>query len=583
MNDYLKNALDEIYGKKDNFIVIGLTGQTGSGCSTVAKILSTEQNNINHSLYHGNNPKTNEQRKQKIIYNYFKNNWDRFHIIKASSVITLLWALSYDNDCTDELLKFVLDEKIFEKHNDSLLEKLERSLKELEEKIINLKNVHEKIEKLVNEKKTEAIINFYTIEINTLNEEIKSTLGNDLYVALYQLFGENIRLSGKVYSNQELPGNFFILSKKIKDIIDIIRKVSTDKKTFIVIDALRNPLEALFFQKRYSAFYFIAVTCENSERKNRLINLNFTEEDIKSVDHNEFKDIPLNEIKGFTSQNIPACLQKADIYINNSDAPDEIGKFRNLANQLIKIVSLIKKTGLITPTLQEKCMQIAYTAKLNSGCISRQVGAVVTDSQYSVKSVGWNDTPHGQIPCNLRNRIDLVHGYDITAYSHYEKNNKEYIDKFMKNTNERIEKIPQGINYSYCFKDEYNALITNLALQEFANEKKIKIPRNQVHTRSLHAEENAFLQISKHGGVGLNNGILFTTASPCELCAKKSYQLGISKIYYIDPYPGISNEHILQVGENSPQMILFSGAIGQAFHKLYSPIIPYKDELSIYS
>ena len=118
----------------------------------------------------------------------------------------------------------------------------------------------------------------------------------------------------------------------------------------------------------------------------------------------------------------------------------------------------------------------------------------------------------------------------------------------------------------YCFKDVYNS---------FKNQK------NQVYTRSLHAEENAFLQISKYGGISLNGGYLFTTASPCELCAKKAYQIGISEIYYIDPYPGIAMDNILNSGINRPKMKLFYGAIGRAYTQLYTPIIPYKDEIKM--
>ncbi|HEQ0000079.1 TPA: hypothetical protein VDW59_002439, partial [Pseudomonas aeruginosa] len=117
---------------------------------------------------------------------------------------------------------------------------------------------------------------------------------------------------------------------------------------------------------------------------------------------------------------------------------------------------------------------------------------------------------------------------------------------------------------SFCFKDMQN---------EIDGEK------NQVHTRSLHAEENAFLQISKHGGMKLRNGVLFTTASPCELCSKKAYQLGISKIVYIDPYPGIATRHTLLVGSSRPELQLYRGAVGRAYHQLYQPIMPYKDEL----
>jgi hypothetical protein len=104
---------------------------------------------------------------------------------------------------------------------------------------------------------------------------------------------------------------------------------------------------------------------------------------------------------------------------------------------------------------------------------------------------------------------------------------------------------------------------------------------NQVHTRALHGEENAFLQIVKYGGQAINGGYLFTTSSPCELCAKKAYQLGIIKIFFIDPYPGISKKHILLSGNNTPELQLFQGAIGRAYHQLYEPIMSYKDELKL--
>ena len=35
-------VIKQIYKLRQNFILIGLTGRTGSGCSTVAKVLGTE-------------------------------------------------------------------------------------------------------------------------------------------------------------------------------------------------------------------------------------------------------------------------------------------------------------------------------------------------------------------------------------------------------------------------------------------------------------------------------------------------------------------------------------------------------------
>ncbi len=90
------------------------------------------------------------------------------------------------------------------------------------------------------------------------------------------------------------------------------------------------------------------------------------------------------------------------------------------------------------------------------------------------------------------------------------------------------------------------------------------------------------LQIVKYGGQAIEDGKLFTTASLCELCAKKAYQLGIKEIIYIDPYSGISIDHILSIGSKPPTLIQFRGAVGKGYHQLYEPALPYKDELEYF-
>ncbi|MBL0146080.1 MAG: dCMP deaminase [Chitinophagaceae bacterium] len=234
-------------------------------------------------------------------------------------------------------------------------------------------------------------------------------------------------------------------------------------------------------------------------------------------------------------------------------------------------------------------MQIANTAKLNSGCISRKVGAVVTDNAYYVKSVGWNDVAKGHTPCNLRSVTDF---FDKTGtlnknlhYSPFEKGNatetssykykgntpgnfKDALVEYFKDSYDTNSKDLNGKNCSFCFKTVHN---------HFEGE------ANQVHTRSLHAEENAMLQITKIGGMGAEGGFLFTTASPCELCAKKAYQLGITKVFFIDPYPGISVDQILRGGKEKtqPKLIPFYGAIGNTYHELYDNFMSYKDEITM--
>ncbi|HCT7996035.1 TPA: hypothetical protein OT882_000620, partial [Morganella morganii] len=92
------NALSKIYSEKEDFIIIGLTGRTGSGCSTVASILASKKDDIKHDLFIGDNPSNNEDRKERILTKYFNKTWESFIRIQGSSIITL----HLSNDYTTE-------------------------------------------------------------------------------------------------------------------------------------------------------------------------------------------------------------------------------------------------------------------------------------------------------------------------------------------------------------------------------------------------------------------------------------------------------------------------------------------------
>lgn len=552
MPGYLKKAISSIHSEEDDFIIIGLTGRTGSGCTTAAKILASPIKKIRNSLFDGNNPQNNLQRKQKIIINRSKHCWKDFIHIQASSIISLILLES-----TEEEIRQILSHQKTE-----------------EEGIKRILNIKSNLNRPTKDNTLSEIINFYTKNLIEIHNKIKEELGKS-FITTYQEIGKNIRKNGGPLPTPPVaPKEFTKISETIDKVIKEIRsksKESSDKRTYIVIDAIRNQFEATYFQDRYSSFYLMAISCTESDRRSRLSKLGYSDPEIEKIDEEEHTDSPIdfdNEA-AYMKQDIASCLQRADIYLNNPTTNNTASNYFDLANQLITFVTLMIHPGLVTPSAVERCMQIAYTAKLNSGCISRQVGAAITDESYSLKAIGWNDTPEGQVPCNLRNRSDLISGRDQIAFSDYEKNDTSFRDKVIASTR-NLQPIwtDSGRNLSYCFKSEYKNLTGE---------------KNQVHTRSLHAEENAFLQITKSGGVAIRGGKLFTTASPCELCSKKAYQLGIKEIYFIDPYPGIAMKHTLMGGTKNPKLILFTGAIGRAFHNIYTPKLPYKDELSTLS
>ena len=405
-------------------------------------------------------------------------------------------------------------------------------------------------------------IDLYEKYNNLIQEKRKS---KELTVESLQLIGDLVREHIDIF---QLPNYCNYLIKAYRN-----ESKKENKSCYIAIDSLKNPFEIVYFKERYSAYYTFSIHSKDEIIFKRLETIGMKYLEIEAIHKKELnideKDKQrgsLDSNKDFNSQNIIECIQRSDIYIdNNQDKKDTLYK------QVFKYLSLIVHPGLITPSKDEIIMQLALNAKFNSGCISRQVGAVVLNKYGSVKSIGWNEVPEGQMPCLLRSHSELLNNSSSVIYSKYEKEKVRNEDSFKyiftkENPNNQYEESnKKGLNDSFCFKSIQNKIDDN---------------KNQVYTRSLHAEENAFLQASKYGNSEIIGGQLFTTASPCFLCAKKAYQLGMKRIVYIEAYPDISNEQVFDIGTNKIEMVHFRGAIGLAYQKLYEPIFSYKDELN---
>lgn len=579
------SIVSRIFDLRGKFAIIGLTGRTGSGCSTAAQILATKrfEDLALPDPKRNGETLTNNDRKYQICYDYLEKNWVSAILIKVTYVI--LWSCllfgfdefikqvgtwfdstiqkEQDRDKKGTLRKW---KKILQQHRETF----SSSYNNIAEKAnTNFEILHNKTYKGDTDNGfISNITDFLEKDLPNYCATLKKDIQNEKlsYIEIFQVLGNFIREKRGMDNAQSS------IIELINLIIKFYRYKSEKKdkkqKIIIVIDALRNPYEILFLRERYSAFYVMSINTTEEDRSKRLYKKSYSIDQVKECDKTEYPIKPtLQHI--YLRQNIEHCNEISDIHlVNNTEA--NCKNPQGLTKQIAHYVSLILHPGLVPPFNEERTMQIAYTAKYNSGCLSRQVGAVITDEQFAIKAIGWNDVPEGQTPCILRNSYDVFgQKADNLAYSDYElyeedfqnKLNTKIIIKIDLSVKDRL----HGRHVPYCFKDIYND--------------KDKGQNNQVHTRSLHAEENAFLQISKYGGQGIKGGKLFTTASPCELCAKKAYQLGIKEIYYIDLYPGISKKHILENGRFRPIMKMFSGAIGRAYIHLYQPILSYKDEI----
>ena len=124
------------------------------------------------------------------------------------------------------------------------------------------------------------------------------------------------------------------------------------------------------------------------------------------------------------------------------------------------------------PSWEGYFMDITFLVAKRATCRRRQVGAVLVKDKR-ILSTGYNGAPMGLDHC-------------LNTGCLREKNN-----------------IPSGERHELC--------------------------------RSLHAEQNAIIQVAYHG-VSVNDSILFCTNLPCIICLKMIINAGIKKIVYKDGY-----------------------------------------------
>jgi len=611
----IHRIVEHVFEEHRKFVVIGMTGRIGSGCTTASDLLCKDFSDLELLQPSLTDISSREDREYAIIHKHAKSNWEPFLKIAARDAI-VTYVINKDASELSKWIKFFFD--ITDNNMITEFEAQYNSLCTLE-----LKATNDKFLKFCNsrknyiKKKNKKELYVYLKEtLPVFSGRLKDLLSSitksrDSYTLLFQWFGNNIRTSGDCLNSNGTGVHYFELAERINSFIKIYRECCESERCCIVIDSIKTPLEASYLRDRYSAFYLLAMNIDENVRFSRLndvvgltrmqiLQADICEypkhlkalkefiKDYNEVENNQGESAEDNEwkvyekykkwfgessqvIKNFAHQNVEECVQKADIHISSSDS---VGNFFDLKKKIVRYITLIMHPGIVLPTSVERCMQIAFSAKVNSGCASRQIGAVVTDSSFNLRSIGWNDPPECVESCVYRNLEYIASGNDSLAYSNYERgvDSETNSKQFFEHLKERYKAFPEeDIKDRYpifCFKDEYNS---------FSN------TNNQVHTRALHGEEKAFLSIIKHGGKDVDGGFLFTTSSPCELCAKKAYDLGISNIYYIEPYPGITQAHVLGVGNYKDKPIpayhLFTGAIGRAYTKIYTPVFPAKDEL----
>ncbi|MFW5500676.1 MULTISPECIES: anti-phage dCTP deaminase [unclassified Maridesulfovibrio] len=299
-----------------------------------------------------------------------------------------------------------------------------------------------------------------------------------------------------------------------------------DDRFVIIIDSIKHPSEHELLKLVYGkSFFQIGVLCPEGDRKQRLMN----NSEVSPQEATALIEKDKNEIDDFGQKTLES-LYKSDFFIYN-----EKNNLTSTRKKLKRFIKLVMSNKTNTPTVDEYAMFLAQGSSLRSGCLSRQVGAVIIDEEGEIISTGRNDVP--KYRGGLYSEDD--HGNDNRCLHRYssECKNSEY-----------KEKIKNEISLSV--KTETNKLCKNSGLSELT-QKQIeqtaktiidnissidKIKNLTEFSRSIHAEMDAITAAARKGKRGLKNARLFCTTYPCHNCARHIVASGIKSVHYIEPY-----------------------------------------------
>lgn len=280
-------------------------------------------------------------------------------------------------------------------------------------------------------------------------------------------------------------------------------------RTVYIIDQLKNPAEVELFRLVYkNIFYLVGVMSPQHSRIDQL-----KQEGMSSVAAQELIERDRNENLDH-GQLLEKTVQKSDFFIRN-----HLTSIGNLSKPCGRFVGLVHGQNGITPTRDESGMYAAHSASLKSACLSRQVGAAITDSSGNILSVGWNDVPQAggglYSADNVNDQRCVNHGRK--CYNDFHKSRLvESIVRILESSAKIDPNLAEEISKKILKETPAGALIE--------------------YSRAIHAEMEAILNIARKPSGSTTDGVMYTTTYPCHNCARHIIASGINRVVYIEPY-----------------------------------------------
>lgn len=282
----------------------------------------------------------------------------------------------------------------------------------------------------------------------------------------------------------------------------------TRRRVCHIIDSIKNKEELALLKLVYrDMLYVVGVFAPLSLREKNLGRKN----NLSGAEVHKLIDRDSGE-ESKDGQTVADTFPQSDFFLRVDEGTDS-----QLNKRVERFLHLILGTKVITPLPSESAMYAAAMASANSACLSRQVGAAVTDADGNLLSIGWNDVP------KFGGGLYVDGDADSRCWNH--DNGK-------------------------CFNDEEKQFFANevvLALNRLIPKESVEEARSIVRkspklggliefSRAIHAEMHAILNAGRMAGDRIFGGKIFVTTYPCHSCARHIIAAGISEVYYIEPY-----------------------------------------------
>lgn len=336
-------------------------------------------------------------------------------------------------------------------------------------------------------------------------DKLRNSYGNTV---LAELAINEIHLSR--HTEEKNPAN--VTLKTIEEL--------KSRRVCFIIDSLKNKEELDLLRDVYNdLFYFFCIFSPLHERKEYLQQKGLSrDESNRIIETDNFE----NESFG---QNVKDTFVEADFFVRVSE-----NNIIQLKEKISRYFNIIFESEIATPLPNEIAMYEAKSAAGNSACLSRQVGAAITNEKGEIISRGWNDVPK----------------YGGNLYKEGDSNDDRCKFAGICRNDQTKDKLTTDI-LTNMLEDEYlqqNLFQNNKIDKEHEVYKYISniIRKNSKvkdlieFSRSVHAEMHAIIIGSQLAGSKMVGGKLFCTTYPCHNCARHIILAGIKEIYYIEPY-----------------------------------------------